>query len=555
MEKMCDNLNLNQHVDINIFAFGCAPHILNLLSKDLSVREVKEQVVHVVKYFRNNHFANAKYKKEQGKQLILPQDVRWNTFTDCLESYLAAWPKLIKICEENKENIDRVVAQKLSNIIKRSAEDMLQISKPISVALDRLQASYAILSDTVQCFIELEATFGSNGASAEQINALKMRKNQAITPAHLLAFLIDPTKNNHKLTTEERVSAMDFALKYYQNIGLLPLIIKYEAKSESFTEIMFTEEIKKLILAEDFVDDMQAMTTSITNEQCCNNTEDCLGSTQLAKRRYYTDEELLRYLENSDEEPFSSGSDEEYQPNDEDEDIEESEVITDFIASRIIVADNYYTSLPLAEYLKGRNTDLCGTLRKNKRNLPEEVVKAKLRRGEQIARQKDNLYTVLKWHDKRDVLMISTCHGDGMSNVTTKRGDIMKPDAIIDYNDAKKGIDISDQLASFHSPLRKSLTWYKKIAIDFLFQVAIINARCIYNELADGLKLTVLQVQEHLVRHFLGPVASTTERNQPQKSSISCSSPRSSIASSSNSGHSLQEIPRKAQSPKGAMSN
>ncbi|CAG5046445.1 unnamed protein product [Parnassius apollo] len=200
-------------------------------------------------------------------------------------------------------------------------------------------------------------------------------------------------------------------------------------------------------------------------------------------------------------------------------------------AGRIIVADNYYTSLPLAEYLKGRNTDLCGTLRKNKRNLPEEVVKAKLRRGEKIARQKDNLYTVLKWHDKRDVLMISTCQGDGMSNVTTKRGDVMKSDAIIDYNDAKKGIDISDQLASFHSPLRKSLTWYKKIAIDLLFQVAIINASCIYNELADGPKLTVLQIQEHLVRHFLGPVASTTERNQPQKSSISCSSPRSSIAS------------------------
>ncbi|CAG4952685.1 unnamed protein product [Parnassius apollo] len=196
----------------------------------------------LIKKCKNDH----ECQEEQGKQLILPQDVDWNTFTDCLESYLAAWPKLIKICEENKGNIDRVVAQKVSNIIiKRSAEDMLQISKPISVALDRLQASYAILSDTVQCFKELEATFGSNGASAEQINALKMRKNQAITPAHLLAFLIDPIKNNHKLTTEERVSAMDFALKFNQNIGLIQLIIKYEARSELFIEFMFTEEILK----------------------------------------------------------------------------------------------------------------------------------------------------------------------------------------------------------------------------------------------------------------------------------------------------------------------
>ena len=49
--------------------------------------------------------------------------------------------------------------------------------------------------------------------------------------------------------------------------------------------------------------------------------------------RRYSNEELLRYLENSDEEPFSSGSDEEYQPNNEDEESEDTEVIADFIAN------------------------------------------------------------------------------------------------------------------------------------------------------------------------------------------------------------------------------
>ncbi|CAH2228141.1 jg6652, partial [Pararge aegeria aegeria] len=42
-------------------------------------------------------------------------------------------------------------------------------------------------------------------------------------------------------------------------------------------------------------------------------------------RRRYTNKELLRYLENSEEEPFSGGSDEEYQPNDEDEQSEDTE--------------------------------------------------------------------------------------------------------------------------------------------------------------------------------------------------------------------------------------
>lgn len=47
----------------------------------------------------------------------------------------------------------------------------------------------------------------------------------------------------------------------------------------------------------------------------------------MANRRI-TNEQLLRYLESSDEEPFSSGSDEEYL-----EEIEDTEVIANFIAS------------------------------------------------------------------------------------------------------------------------------------------------------------------------------------------------------------------------------
>ncbi|KAH9631144.1 hypothetical protein HF086_001079 [Spodoptera exigua] len=319
--------------------------------------------------------------------------------------------------------------------------------------------------------------------------------------------------------------------------------------------------------------------------------------------RNYTTEELMRYLEDSDEDldPFSDGSVEEYQPNyDEGEESEDTEVIANFIASSAgrrsegpsaIPASSSVSNVSDAQWkrdvlplevqigvvgeqrthkidplihkvinnfrilyipsdvivvdesmVKFHGKLIIRTYNPAKTDRYEEVVKAKLRRGEQIARQKDNLYTVLKWHDKRDVLMISTCHGDSMSNVTTKRGDVLKPDAIIDYNDAKKGIDISDQLALFHSPLRKSLTWYKKIAVDILFQVAIINARCIYNEGANGPKLTVLQVQEQLVRHLLGPAASTTESNHPPRSSIYSAS----IASSSYSGHSLQEIPRNA---------
>ncbi|CAD7087759.1 unnamed protein product [Hermetia illucens] len=146
-------------------------------------------------------------------------------------------------------------------------------------------------------------------------------------------------------------------------------------------------------------------------------------------------------------------------------------------------------------------------------------------------RQKDNYITVLKWHDKCDVLMISTCHGDEMTRVRTRLGETLKPNAVIDYNDAKKGIDVADQLSSYHSPLHKSLTWFKKVAVDLLFRVAVVNARCIYNEYSTGAPLTMLEVQKQIIRHLLGPSANVTTPARPPSQGLST--------------HKLTEIPRR----------
>jgi len=71
----------------------------------------------------------------------------------------------------------------------------------------------------------------------------------------------------------------------------------------------------------------------------------------------------------------------------------------------IICTDNWYTSVDLAEKLITMNTHLVGTLRKNRRGNPVEVVsqKLKLKRGKVIARENKKGITVLKWKDKRDV--------------------------------------------------------------------------------------------------------------------------------------------------------
>lgn len=170
----------------------------------------------------------------------------------------------------------------------------------------------------------------------------------------------------------------------------------------------------------------------------------------------------------------------------------------------MIITDNFYTSVPLAEYLYERKTDLCGTIRKNRKWLPKEVVNQKLNKGQFIAGQKE-FVAILKWHDKRDVIMLSTCHGDRFQNsgkVDRQGNPKIKPQMILDYNKTKQGIDVSDQYSSYYNPQRKSLIWYKKVAMELLFGITVVNSIVIFNKQVTN-KLSLLQFTESLSRHFL----------------------------------------------------
>ena len=102
---------------------------------------------------------------------------------------------------------------------------------------------------------------------------------------------------------------------------------------------------------------------------------------------------------------------------------------------------------------------MCGTVRRNRKNLPEAVVSSKLKKGETAARKNGNV-VVLKWQDKREVLMLSTLHA-GHVTAGTKRNrrgkQIKKPDCVFAYNAHMRGVDRLDQLLSYYSPLRKTL--------------------------------------------------------------------------------------------------
>ncbi|GFU62153.1 piggyBac transposable element-derived protein 4 [Trichonephila clavipes] len=107
--------------------------------------------------------------------------------------------------------------------------------------------------------------------------------------------------------------------------------------------------------------------------------------------------------------------------------------------------DKFYASLELVELPIDSKTDICGTLRPNRKGLPVSLKSSTLKKGEIIAFQKGEM-CVLKWKDKKPLHMISTFHNADMMEVKAKKGDSvkLKPKAVVFYNNSMGGVDKPD---------------------------------------------------------------------------------------------------------------
>jgi len=83
-----------------------------------------------------------------------------------------------------------------------------------------------------------------------------------------------------------------------------------------------------------------------------------------------------------------------------------------------------------------RKTLLCGTLWRNRKHLLEAVVSAKPKSGQHVA-CRNGRTVVVKWKNKKDVMMLSTVHTGKMmySSKANRCGELVKKlDCVINYN-------------------------------------------------------------------------------------------------------------------------
>ena len=82
-------------------------------------------------------------------------------------------------------------------------------------------------------------------------------------------------------------------------------------------------------------------------------------------------------------------------------------------AGRCIYADNWYSSIELLDELGKHSTDVIGTIQKDCKALPKDVVNPKLNNGERKAADSPKYNAMcMQWKNKCDVCILSSCIPD-----------------------------------------------------------------------------------------------------------------------------------------------
>ncbi|KAG8223623.1 hypothetical protein J437_LFUL003491 [Ladona fulva] len=190
----------------------------------------------------------------------------------------------------------------------------------------------------------------------------------------------------------------------------------------------------------------------------------------------------------------------------------------------MLFVDNWYSSPALFLWLHNKTTNACGTVRKNRKHMPK--MEEKLKKGN-IQFMCSDILLALRWCDRREVWVLSTCHDSRIlesSKVDYKMGKKnIKPNCVLDYNKRMGAVDKKYMiLSSIESglkeevvaesqedvPLRLSGRHFPKLVTSDACKSGLPRKACvfmIYNELYNTVQkqLKLLKFRHAGATHFL----------------------------------------------------
>jgi hypothetical protein len=176
--------------------------------------------------------------------------------------------------------------------------------------------------------------------------------------------------------------------------------------------------------------------------------------------------------------------------------------------NHILYMDRGFTSPALLDELLHRGIRACGTVRKDRRELPDNFKSAgsQLHEHEWKYWQRGEL-GALVWKDRRLVYLLTT-HTSPANTTTVERrsedGSTVQrsiPTAIAHYNKHKSGVDTIDQLHASYSIERKSKKWWPRL-VWWLIDMCIINAYSLYQQ-KQQVQITQLQFRQQLMQQLV----------------------------------------------------
>jgi hypothetical protein len=153
-----------------------------------------------------------------------------------------------------------------------------------------------------------------------------------------------------------------------------------------------------------------------------------------------------------------------------------------------IYMDNFFSSPELFNELADLELGACGTLRVNRRGVPDSVKKCKkMSRGDPPKIVRDGNMTYICWEDKKTVNLLTNLH-NGKTLVKKVRckdpannnmREIIKPLAIEVYNQFMGGVDLMDQKLVTYLNIHRQVKWWRKVFV-YLLEASMVNTRIIF---------------------------------------------------------------------------